>query len=53
MQTLWDQGDFPAAKDAFLAIIAAYGRVPAPAFTDFMEMMEYGFDIRRLYDIDH
>lgn len=53
MQTLWVQGDFPAAKDAFLEIIKTFGRVPAPVFTDFTEMMEYGFDIRRLYDIDH
>ncbi len=53
MQALWDQGEFPAAKSAFLAIIKTYGRVPAPIFHDFTEMMEYGFDVRRLYDIDH
>lgn len=46
-------GALPGAKAAFPRIIAAYGRVPAPAFNDFMELLAYGFNIRRLYDIGH
>lgn len=53
-QVLWEQGQFPAARDAFLQIMRDNnGKLPGPVMNDFLEMMEYGFDIRRLYEIDH
>jgi hypothetical protein len=54
VQYLWEQGDYPAAQQAFAQMIAeAGGRMPAQVFADFQELMHHGFNLRTLYERDH
>jgi hypothetical protein len=54
VQHLWEQGDYPAAQQAFAQMIAeAGGRMHPQVFADFQELMRYGFSLRTLYERDH
>jgi hypothetical protein len=53
MQYLWEQQQFTAAEAAFLRMMSENGNaLSGPVFTDFRELLRYGFSIRRLYEID-
>jgi hypothetical protein len=53
-QYLWDQGEHASAQQSIaLMIQEAGGRLPPALFADMMELMRFGFSLRRLYELDH
>ena len=52
-QNLWEQHNMEEATDLFLKFIVSGERLNQPLLNDYLEMMRYGFSIRRLYELDH
>jgi hypothetical protein len=54
VQYLWEAGDTAAAQMAFQQMInQTGGGLSRSVFSDFSELMRYGFSIRKLYELDH
>ena len=54
MQYLWGLGRFAEADAALMQVLSLTGNtLTAAVFNDFRELLRYGFNIRRLYEMDH
>lgn len=53
IQHLWEKGQHQEASQAIANFFNAGGSLNQQLVNDFMELMSYGFSIRKLYELDH
>jgi hypothetical protein len=52
-QHSWQQHKFTDATDLITKFFGSRKKLTQPVLNDYLEMMQFGFSIRRLYELDH